>query len=152
MSGKLVPPIPTPSQNAMPSSPDPLFNPETHTQGGLPHLVEFLVAEYRQLLRQANETRQAQGQALLDPEAVLKSAKPLLDFFKAYLKTNRPVQVFALDANYGVILSNNARVAIAPGTPLIQGTMQDSGAVQVSQGMTQPGQDGVVPVNNYRVQ
>ncbi len=151
MSGKPIPPLQTQSQSDTRNSPDPLFNPETHTQGGLPHLVDFLVAEYRRTIQEANERRAAARKDLLDPEAALRSARPLLDFFKAYLRMHRPIQAFPIDTNYGIVLSNNAHLAISPGMPHFQGTMQDSGAVHVSRGATQPGQEGVVPVHDIQM-
>ena len=152
MSGKNIPPLQTPSHAAGPTSANALFDPILHSQGGCPHLIQHLLVEYRGYIGRANQVRAEQEQRLLDPEAAIRAARPLLDFFESYLRTHRPVQVFPIDMNYGVVLSNNARVAVSPGTPEVQGTMQDSGAIQVSHGMTQPGQEGVVPFHGYGVE
>jgi hypothetical protein len=132
-------------------NPDPLFDARSHTQGGCPHLMELLVAEYREYFQQVNATRKQQDQRPLDPELTIRAARPLLDFFEKYLETYRPVQVFPIDMNYGLVLSNNKRVAVAPGAPNVQGTMQDSGSISVTRGISQPGQDGVVQVNDFGV-
>lgn len=145
MSGKPVPPLPTPYPPAIPSMGSG-FAPATTQSLSLPSLLQHLVAEYREYIRRANETRARQEQKLLDPEATLRAAKPLLDFFESYLNTYRPVQAFPVDANYGLLLSNGMRCMVSPGVVDVRGTMQDSGAIQVSQGISNPGQEGVIPV------
>jgi len=123
---------------------DPLFNPETHSQGGMPNLLQFLVAEYLAYMGQANKDRAEQGQEPLDAQKTVQKAKPLLAFFEAYLRTNRPVNVFPIDMNYGVQLSNHKRFAVSPGVVEdFRGSMQNSGAVEVTHGRSQPGISGV---------
>ena len=127
-----------------------MFDPVAHSQAGLPHLLAYLVQQYRAHVQQINITRQAQGQPLADPEATLRAAQPVMEFFTQFLTHHRPLQVFPIDMNYGVLLDNNDRIALCPGVTDIQGTMQDSGAISLSDGRSQPGQDGVVQVNDQR--
>lgn len=145
MNGNVIPQPPTPSPGSY--GPDPLFNPLVHTQGEMPHLVELLVAEYREHIRRHNGQLPV-GQAPLDAEKTIRLARPLLNFFEAYLNTYRPVQAFPVDMNYGLVLSNSQRCAVSPGTAQLQGTMQNSGSIGVTQGVSNPGQDGVVQVND----
>ena len=60
-----------------------------------------------------------------------------------YLDQNRVVELFYADSgNIGMCLSNNVRVTTTKNGPT--GTMQPSGAVGISAGTSQPGQNGVV--------
>jgi|SRR5215471_11583904 len=112
---------------------------------GLPHLLELLLAEYRTYLATEIQRRRGQGQRTLDVEQALAAApcKNFYDFCVAYLAENRPVENFYVDRNHGLLLSNNARVTVCPQTN-VQGTMQESGAVGVTQGLSQPHLGGVV--------
>ena len=147
------PPIPPRPQSSRPvdpnmsRNPDPMFSSVAHTQAGMPHLMAMLLEEYRDYVATANLTRQQQGQQEVDPSESIRAAQPLLDFFENYLKVHRPVQTFPIDMNVGVMFSNNQRCCISPGVYGIQGSMQDSGAVAISDGRSQSGQDGSVPVN-----
>jgi hypothetical protein len=139
----------TPYQPIPPQN--PMFNSVAHTQAGMPHITAHLLAEYREWVNQANLTRQGQGQTPVDPEEQIRAAQPLLDFFENYLKVNRPVQNFPVDMNVGMMLSNNKRICISPGIEGIQGSMQeDSGAIGITDGQSQPGQEGVIEVNDQR--
>jgi len=142
MSGDEIPPSQTPYPDGTdPNQSDPLFDSVALTQGNLPHLIELLVQQYRAYIGRENEKRAAMTPARepLDPEPTIQQAGPLLNFFRAYLTEHRPAEVFALDANYGLMLTNSMRCAISPGTPTIKGSMQDSGAVSISHGRSQPG-------------
>lgn len=77
----------------------------------------------------------------------LGTAAPSLDGFIAfagdYLNQNRVVELFYADSgNIGFCLSNNVRVTTTTNGPA--GTMQPSGAIGISSGISQPGQNGVV--------
>ncbi len=128
------------------NSPNPMFNPVAHSQAGMPHLIDYLKTQYRAHIQWMNETRAQQGQALGDPEATIRAAQPVLDFFESFLNTHRPIQIFPIDMNYGIVLDNNDRVALCPGAKNIQGSMQDSGAISITENLTHPGQDGVVGI------
>jgi hypothetical protein len=137
------PPLPL---SSIGQSPDPMFDSIAHTQAGLPHLLSYLQQQYRQYVRRVNQEQNLQ----INPELAISSARTLLDFCEQFLTIHRPVQVFPVDMNYGVVLDNNDRVAICPGVADIRGTMQDSGAVSISSGRSQPGQAGqagVVPMS-----
>ena len=77
----------------------------------------------------------------------LNGAAPSLDDFIRfaidYLDQNRVVELFYADSgNIGLCLSNNVRITTTRNGPT--GTMQPSGAIGISAGMSQPGQNGVV--------
>jgi hypothetical protein len=42
------------------------------------------------------------------------TADKFLDFAKGYLSQNRPSEVFAVDNNYGVLLTNGQRIKLCP--------------------------------------
>jgi hypothetical protein len=75
------------------------------------------------------------------------AGEPSLDSFVAfaieYLDNNRVVELFYADSgNIGLCLSNNVRVTTTRNGPA--GTMQPSGAIGISSGVSQPGQNGVI--------
>lgn len=77
----------------------------------------------------------------------LNGAVPSFDGFIAfatdYLNQHRVVELFYADTgNIGLCLSNNVRVTTTTNGPA--GTMQPSGAIGISSGVSQPGQNGVV--------
>ena len=92
------------------------------------------------------ETRRAAGKATVDiGEALPKIPATVFAKWAAeYLRTNRVVQNFFVDENHGMLLSNNRSVVVSPGID-IRGTMQDAGAVGVTQGRSSPGNEGVTP-------
>ena len=61
----------------------------------LPDLISFLDTKYRED----------------DEYEVLRSFK---DFCTSYLAENRPSEVFAVDNNYGILLTNGQRVKLCP--------------------------------------
>ena len=122
---------------------DPLFDAASLTQGGQPHLIQFLTQEYRDYIARANEQRAQHGKEPLDAEKTLKRAQPMLAFFEAYLKQHRPTSVFPIDMNYGIQLSNYKTFALSPGVETdFRGTTQESVAVAVTHGRSQPGSRG----------
>lgn len=127
------------------------LNPAALGQGGMPHLVELLLAEYRQSIDERNVRLHDRGLEPEDADQVIAAATPLLDFFREYLTENRPVQAFPVDENFGLQLSNNLRFVVSPGTPTIQGTMQDAGSIGISTGLSQPGQGGAQPYQGYEI-
>lgn len=72
----------------------------TGATGELPDLISFLEAVYR-----AEKNSHA---GLYDP------ADGFIGWAKDYLAKNRPSEVFAVDNNYGVQLTNGQRVRICP--------------------------------------
>lgn len=129
-----------------------MFDSTAHTQGGLPHLVQHLWDAYGAHLEEKIKERAATGQATVDL-ATAKKRAPATDFAtwaSDYLKENRVVESFFVDANHGVRLANNAMVAICPGVE-IRGTMQESGAIQVTEGRSQPHQQGVSNDSSLRI-
>lgn len=74
-----------------------------------------------------------------------------LEFAHKYLDENRTVETFPVDANCGIRLSNNKRCLIHPPTQAGDGSMQDSGSVGVTEGLTQPGQEGVTEAGDQKV-
>lgn len=72
----------------------------TGASGELPDLIGFLEAAYR-----AEKNSHA---GLYDP------ADSFIGWAKDYLAKNRPSEVFAVDNNYGVQLTNGQRLRISP--------------------------------------
>ena len=103
-------------------------------QTGIPHLM--------QLLR--DKWQEQHGRTLP------KEAEDFSLWCENYLNEHRTVENWPADSNIGVRLSNNERAVIHPNAPASGGTMQDSGAVSVTEGQTQPGQEGVVQVNDQQ--
>lgn len=69
---------------------------------------------------------------------------------KKFLQENRPVENFPADQNHGVRLSNNDRVLVCPPVPS-PGTTAPSGAVEITHGASQRGQEGVTATDSKRV-
>ena len=137
--------------SVQPTENDPMFNSVVHTQSGMPNLIDLMISEYGKYGAKANQDRGANSLPALDIAKTIRVGKPLTDFFKKYLEVNRPVQIFPIDMNYGLVLSNNMRCAISPGVQEIKGTMQNSGAVSVTSGGGNPYQDGIVASNSIPV-
>ena len=53
-------------------------------------------------------------------------------FCDEYLNKNRPVGLFHVDANYGLVLSNNIRCIVAPPMQFKQGDIDTGGAVPIT--------------------
>lgn len=129
-----------------------LFNELQHTQGGMEHLVQHLWDEYCKYLDEQLEERREAGKPAV-PLAQAKRTAPATHFARwasDYLKENRVVENFFIDANHGVRLANNVCVAICPGT-VIQGTMQDSHAIAVTEGKSQRDMEGVIQTPSLRI-
>lgn len=78
----------------------------------LPDLISFLDSKYR--------------------EQPVSSVK-FKDFATKYLQENRPSEVFAVDNNYGILLTNGQRVKLCPDAP---------GSIPTQTGdMANPGQE-----------
>ena len=71
--------------------------------GELADLMSYLEANYRQ------ETKQ--------PEAVSMPVDPFITWAKQHLIQHRPSEVFAVDNNYGILLTNGQRVQLCPNVP-----------------------------------
>lgn len=71
------------------------------------------------------------------------SAEEFWDFAADYLAKHRTVENWPADRNIGIRLSDNNRVLVHPATKAGSGEMQDSGSIAVTEGLTQPGQEGV---------
>jgi hypothetical protein len=125
-------------------NPEGLFDPAKYTTAGQPHLTEHLWAEYRLHLQRLLDARKAAGQPAADIDTAVSKA-PASHFYAfcvEYLLRNRPVTTFFVDTNMGVVLTNTKRLVLSPGFDL-RGTMQNAGAVGVTEGLSQPGMDGV---------
>lgn len=115
-----------------------MFDPIRSVQGHLPTLLELLSSEYRKFLGIEIERRVSQGIGSISLEAAFAKApiQNFLNFATRYLNEHRPIEMFPLDANTGVRLSNHVSFALCPLTQT-QGTMQESGAVGVTHGKSQ---------------
>lgn len=123
---------------------EPLFDPARYTTAGQPHLMQHLWSQYRAHLQAKIDERKKTHPDTVTVDEALKraTAAHFFQFCEEYLKANRPVENFFVDMNHGLVLSNNARVVVSPGYDL-RGTMQRSGAVGVTEGVSQPGLNGV---------
>jgi hypothetical protein len=74
-----------------------------------------------------------------------------IEFCNEYLDRHRTVQTYPADANIGIVLANNVRLLVHPPSGAGMGGMQNSGAVDVTEGKTQPGQEGVLPGEDHQV-
>ena len=129
-----------------------LFDSQMHTQGGLNHLMQHLWDQYKLHLQEQIEARQKAGKPTVDVETAAKKA-PATNFATwatEYLKEFRVTESFFIDGNLGIRLANNVCVAVSPGVE-IRGTMQESGAIQVTEGRSQPGNNGVDNAGGLRI-
>ena len=72
--------------------------------GNLPDILTHLEGLYRQ---EKNK-----------PAGLKTEADEFIRFAKKYLTTNRPSEVFAVDGNYGVMLTNGFRIKVSPDGPV----------------------------------
>lgn len=132
----------------------PLFDSTAHTQAGLPHLIQYLWDQYSLSLQTTLEERATAGKQTVTLEEAKKKAPAthFADFATRYLEENRVSQSFFIDANHGLLFDNGVTVAVCPGIN-VQGTMQDSGSVAVTEGKDrQQGPAGVARGNSsFRV-
>lgn len=121
-----------------------LFDDTKHTQGGVQHIMQFLWDEFTAYLRrEAKKRKKAKLPSINVDEALRKMpATAFLTWAAKYLKKHRVGQSFVVDENMGVQLTNLKQFVISPGVP-IRGTMQDSGAIGVTHGRSQPGNNGM---------
>lgn len=131
---------------------EPLFNSIAHTQGGSPHLLQYLLDEYVKHLNGRIEERTKRKEKSVDLSTAVKNTSMMafLKWAKEYLTKVRPVTNFFVDENLGIRLNNNANVVLCPGIN-IQGTMQDAGAVNVTHGVSQSGQEGVIQTSDFKI-
>ena len=109
-------------------------------QADVPHLIQFLKDEFVKYLEKGGKG-----------PAETQTAQLFWEFAAEYLEKNRTVENWPADANIGVRLSNNMRMLLHPATAEGTGQMQDSGAVGVTEGQTQSGQEGVIDGQGKRV-
>ena len=113
----------------------------------------LLAEAYKRALADRLGRLKAKGGAKFATVEEAFKAAPVSDFLKFaedYLRANRPVQSFAVDLNHGIMLSNNVRCVVSPGAE-VRGQMQNSGAVGVNRGESQPGMGGTVPAGEIKV-
>lgn len=100
-----------------------MFDAKSHTQGNMPHLLQYLWDNYLAYLAKTN------GDKKID-ETKIKA----IDFMMwaiTQLQTTRAIESFFIDGNVGIKLTNNTTLAISPGVD-IRGSMQESGYVPVT--------------------
>lgn len=123
----------------------PFFDPIRLTTGGLPTLVQVIEQALNKDIQERLERLKADGRKVITLEQARRRVTLAMfgKFAADYLAENRVVEVFAVDANVGLVLSNHVRCVVCPGTD-VAGTMQESGAVGVTSGRSQAGMpDGV---------
>lgn len=125
----------------------------TYTQGGHKHLVQYLWDAYAAHLEAGGggwpKARHAPGR----PIAEAKRTATAVDFVRwatTYLQETRPLGSFFIDGNVGLRLTTGETVAVSPGV-VVSGTMQESYAVPVTEGLSQPGNNGVVQTDGVTI-
>jgi hypothetical protein len=112
----------------------------------LPDLLTHLHDQYKLHLAKHMKAIQKKGGQLVhktvEEAAFAAPVGSFLSFAQEYLNKNRPTQVFPVDSNTGIVLSNHVRVCVSPGIVVVPGSMEDSGAVGITHGMSQPGMGG----------
>lgn len=130
----------------------PFFDPIRLTTGGLPTLMQVIDQALSKDIQERLERLQATGQKVMTLEQARR--KVTLDMFKKfaadYLAEHRVVEVFTVDANIGLVLSNHVRCVVCPGTD-VAGTMQDSGAIGITAGRNQAGMPDGVDSHSYGI-
>lgn len=121
-------------------------------KSGYPDVVTFLEDRYREHLAEVIANRQAAGQPAANLDVALKrtSLAAFVRFARQYLNEHRVVENFFVDQNHGVRLDNGLAFVVSPMVDL-GGTMQDSGAVGITQGRSQLGNEGVTPTDSRRI-
>jgi hypothetical protein len=102
----------------------------------IPTLMEHLLGEYVRMMETHNKTVETNPEAgeACDVQKELDRVSDFNKFAKSYLDKNRPLNTFAVDANVGIKLGDNAQVVISPGFNEIAGTMQHSQTVPMTSG------------------
>lgn len=72
----------------------------TGASGELPDLISLLRAAYR-----AEKSL---------PDGIIDGSDAFVEWAKGYLAANRPSEVFAVDNNYGIQLTNGQRIQLCP--------------------------------------
>ena len=120
----------------------------------LPSLLDHLFDAYTAHIKAQMESIKRLGKRTQYRTANEAAAKAPTDNFLAfaerYLNENRPTNQFHVDENVGIVLRNHVRVCIAPNTNAA-GSMQDSGAVPVMTGESQPKLGGTAPGNAVEI-
>lgn len=126
-----------------------VFGETERTGGGITHLIQFLWDKYAEHLQKELEERAALGKITVDlPTAKKKApATHFATWAANYLKENRVAETFFVDANLGIRLTNNITLAVCPGVE-VRGTMQESHAVQITEGLSNPENEGIVKDND----
>lgn len=128
-------------------SQDELLGGTARTQGGLPHLIQYLWDEYAKHLARQIEERATAGRATVDLETAKKKA-PAISFCAwatDYLKENRATENYYVEGNLGIRLTNMDCVCLCPCVEVVEpGTMQESHAVGITQGRSRPDNNGVI--------
>ena len=91
-----------------------MFSTNTDGQSGeLVDLMSYLEAEYRK--------------KLVKPDAITIEGDSFIKWAKKHLSEVRPSEVFAVDNNYGVLLTDGQRVKLCPDTaPTTTGDMANA--------------------------
>lgn len=135
-----------PSSFAISQSADPL--------GGSDNLIQHLWDQFVLLyLKPKIEDMEAQGKPTVDLETAKKKtpATVFLNWAFEYLTNNRVTESFYVEANHGVRLTNGASVVICPGGGEQRGTMQDSVAIAITEGLDRPGNPQMQSGNTLRI-
>jgi hypothetical protein len=120
-----------------------IFERHKVAQGGVPHLMEVLWGAYRDSIRDHFvETGVALDDVAIDAKMGRAPATHFLKFCCDYLAQHRVVEHSMVDANTCFRLANNVLAILAPAVDE-GGTMQDAGAIVVTDGKSAPGLQGI---------
>lgn len=117
------------------------FDSIAHTQGRLTGLMDYLWARYEAHLADRVAERLESGQTSPSAAEALRvaPARDFCAFCSEFLAENYVVEHFPLDSNLGLRLANNDMVALGPNVEEVQGTMQPSESVAVTEGRGRTG-------------
>ncbi len=109
----------------------------------MPHLIQHLWDAYQVWLGEKIQERITAGTPTVPLEEALKRA-PATSFAKFcadYLTEHRIAEIFQLESNLGVRLTNGMQLSILPGSTAGDGAMEESVSVAITPGITRHDHD-----------
>lgn len=116
---------------------DPLAN---DPMGGSTHLMQYLVDKYKEYLAGVIEERKLT--ISIDDAMKRATAIGFAQWCTEHLNTTRVVETFYAAGNIGISLTDGEKLVLCPPTTEeVRGTMQESHAVGITEGLQQPGKN-----------
>lgn len=116
---------------------DPLAN---DPMGGSTHLMQYLWDKYVEYLKGVIEERRLK--VTIEDAKKRADAIGFLKWCTAHLDHTRVVETFYAAGNIGISLTDGEKLVLCPPTTEeVRGTMQESHAVGITEGLQQPGKE-----------